>query len=223
MINKEDYIRAWESRVSERSCHLNIENFNQQDLQYLYAQYQLIIDNYDFENKTVLDLGCGGGLFGKYLSLKECKIKKYIGLDIAERCIIETLLNNLCWDEKECKKIDPFDFELKMKANILIVLNVIRFLPDLEYIQLFFDKLNRSGIKKIFIHFRKGNENIFRQKSYKTTHDIGQANYLNLDFVIEMMNKYKAIKITNKNENCYVFFEKKTKKRKERNDNTISD
>jgi len=222
MIDKIEYIRAWESRVGERTLHLNKENFSEKELKDLYFQFDMLIDFYNFENKSILDLGCGGGLLGTYLNSKNIRIKKYIGLDVADRCITEARLNNLCWEHDvvvDLIKIDPFNFDLNIKANFLIILNLIRFLPDIEYVLLFLDKINKSKINNIFLHFRKENQNLFRERPYKTTHDIGQANYLNLDFVIKQMNKYNAEKIKNRNDDCYLFLKKK---RKKKNDNTIS-
>lgn len=217
MISKEDYIRAWESRVGARSVHLDERFFNINDLNILHNQYDMVLNNIDFNNKTVIDLGCGGGMFGNYLFRKEKGIKKYIGIDIARRCIDEARLNNICWDGKaeiDFICMDPIDLMdlRKIKANILVVLNVIRFLPDQEYVEKFMEMISGSNIKYLFFNFRLGESNTFREKPYKTTNDIGQANRLKKEFILQYFEKYDIKKMSNTNDNCYVFLGRKRKK-----------
>lgn len=234
MVIKSEIIRAWQSRVGQRTAHLNFELFTPGDLEKLYKQYDLVTkyleENDCLNDKTTLiDFGCGGGLYGKYLYQWEYLLKKYIGVDIADRCITESRLNNMCWMNKnvevEIIKTDPIELtELnKYKADVFICLNVVRYFPDMEYVNLFFKWLNRSRIDKIIFNFKLGKENGFREKPYKTTTDIGLANQLSLETIVESMSKYKANKIKNISDDCFIFFNRKIRRRKVKDDNTISD
>lgn len=218
MISSEDYKRAWENRVSDRSVHLNRKNFVRADLVSLFYQYQIVIDNCKLENKTIIDFGCGGGLLGACLFDSKIEIKKYIGVDVAQRCVVNAIKNNKRWKDKAAFEItDPCDLIdiKKYKADILIALNVIRFLPDMEYVEMLLNYFNKSKIKEIFLHFRVGKQNEFREKPYKTTHDIGQANYLTIETIKKLMNKYETDKSSNViNGDCYICFKKKAIKRK---------
>jgi len=224
MITTKEYKRAWERRVGPRSAHLDTNNFTKEDLKKLFDQYQMIVDNYNLDNKTIIDLGCGGGLFGLYLFRGEINIKKYIGIDIAKRSIIEAKLNNICWTEANKTKfilIDPIkmtDFnKFKPKPYLIVALNIIQFLPDMQYVKLFFEKINNSEIRNIFIQFRRGDKNIFRKDPYKTTHDIGQANYLTLQKITNLMPNYNLSATKDEEENCYIRFKKTNKKKEKRN------
>ena len=233
MIDKEQYIRAWQSRVGRKTACLDYDGYTKEELEKLHGYYQIITEYYDtkLNNKVLIDYGCGGGLLGKYLFLFEHNIKKYIGIDIADRCVNEARLNNLCWYNKEVEidiiktnPNEPVNIS-QLKGGILVCINVIRYLPDIEYVNDLLDKFNKSRVKYIALNFRLANKNNFREKKYKTTEDIGLACVLSLQSVVEQMKRYKVVKIKNVGENCFVFFEKKTRERKviAENDNTISD
>jgi hypothetical protein len=229
MINSKEYIKAWQSRVGRGTVHLNINDLEKKKVEYLTNQYHLIAENVNINEKIIVDYGSGGGLFGVYLHSWEYSPKKYIGIDIANRCIIESKINNNCWKDKEDTivdiiKIDPtelIDFK-KLKSDVFIILNVIRFFPDIDYVRLFFNKLVESNIKEIVMNFDAGSTDRFRKNPYKTTHDIGNACILTLKTVIELMGKkYKVNKMKNIKKDCYLFFKKKRIRRKI-NDNSIS-
>ncbi len=219
MINSSQYKRAWQSRVGDRAIHLNINCFEKKEVEYLTNQYHLVVNNVDVNDKTIIDYGCGGGLFGHFLYSWEYTPEKYIGIDIADRATTEAKLNNICWEEKETIidiiKIDPIeliDFS-RFKADIFIMLNVVRFLPNIEYIKLLFNKINKSKIKEVILNFKISSADRFRDHPYKTTHDIGKANRLTMKTVLELLNKYKPNKIKNQGKNdCFVFFKKNRRK-----------
>ncbi len=54
-----------------------------------YLRFEKLVYNYNFKNKTILDVGCGFGDFYKYLILKKRTNFQYIGLDISEKILIE--------------------------------------------------------------------------------------------------------------------------------------
>ena len=54
-----------------------------------YLRFEKLIYNYNLNNKTILDVGCGFGDFYKFLILKRKTKFKYIGLDISDKIIME--------------------------------------------------------------------------------------------------------------------------------------
>ena len=54
-----------------------------------YLRFEKLIYNYNINNKTILDVGCGFGDFYKFLILKRKINFKYIGLDISDKIIME--------------------------------------------------------------------------------------------------------------------------------------
>lgn len=175
MDNTDKMIReAWEKRVSTTSAHITLNAWlvsfekMKQDLR------PNIGDKLKLAEKTVIEYGIGGGWIGKYL-LEDCGIHKYIGYDIAPRCIAaanKTLV--------ECGKghfelhlIDEIpDFD---RADVFITRAVIQHFPNLEYFKRFFAKLDASGIGRLVIHFREGAKTEFQKVPYKTTKEIGLA------------------------------------------------
>lgn len=220
MISDKEYKRAWQGRVGSRTACLTIESFDKDSFKYLTEQYTFVCENITINNKVIVDYGCGGGLFGIHLYSWEYDPKKYIAIDIANRCVNEAKLNTLCWEqndrntETEVLEINPiqlFDFSL-LKANIWIMLNVVRFFPDMDYVNLFFNKLNESGISKIVFNFRKGEKDIFCKKPYKTTKDISNACILTIDTIMNILNNYKIEMEKELGKSDYFLFLKKKRK-----------
>lgn len=223
MISDKEYIRAWQGRVGSRTVHLNPESFNKEDLRYLTNQYDLVCKNININNKIIVDYGCGGGLFGIYLFRWEYNPKKYIGIDIANRCVNEARLNSMCWEVDEDRKTDVeiieinpiqlIDFSL-LKANIFIMLNVARYFPNINYVKLFFNRLNESNIKQIVFNFKPGENNSFRKHPYKTTYDIGNANTLTAHTIMGLLNNYEINKTKDLDKNdCFLFLKMKRKEK----------
>lgn len=222
MIDNKTYKRAWQGRVGSRTVHLNPESFELEDMKYLTEQYKYVTENLYLNNKTIIDYGCGGGLFGIHLFRWEYSPKKYIAIDVANRCINEARLNSMCWESEDRKtvveiiEIDPIqliDFK-ELRAKVFIMLNVVRYFPDMEYTKMFFNKLNNSEIKEIVFNFKLGEKDSFRKEPYKTTYDIGNANELTLKTMFELMNNYdiKKMKKLNDIDDCFVIFKRKIKK-----------
>lgn len=112
-----------------------------------------------FRNKTVIDYGIGSGYLGWVLH--QWKIKKYIGLDIAERQIEAA--------KKYLKGIPNCEFHLvpvelrQFKADIFVSHACIQHFPDQEYLDEFLDNLNKSGVHDILIQYRYGEQTYFKQ------------------------------------------------------------
>jgi hypothetical protein len=110
------------------------------------------VKDYNFTDKTVIDYGIGGGYLGELLHIKY-GIKKYIGLDIADRSLNEAE-QNLSKYNCDFHKI-PVDFS-SLGADIFVSLACIQHFPSKEFYVEFMDNLNQSGVDDIVIQYRFG-------------------------------------------------------------------
>jgi hypothetical protein len=176
---------AWEKRVSETSAHIKINQWLG-SINDLNSFYDLCIRDNNFENKTVIDYGIGGGYLGLYL-FQNKGIKKYIGYDVAKRSIIATEKNLKEFENKELIYIEDVpDFK---KADYFISIAVIQHFPTKDYLDEFLDKLNKSGCKNIILQVRDGKTE-FRKDVYKTTDSIAWACHTNEDYINERLTNY---------------------------------
>lgn len=112
-------------------------------------EYDLAEFPFGFKNKVVVDYGIGGGWFGK--ALFDQGIKKYIGIDIADRSIKkakETLKGYNCEFLKAPCSLD-------IGADILISLACIQHFTE-DYFYYFLTELNISGIPILGLQIRRG-------------------------------------------------------------------
>lgn len=191
-MNSKQYQDAWDKRVGEGTAHID-GHINAEALNRDY--YKIATDGASLKKKVVIDYGCGGGLFGKYLKTK--RIDKYVGIDISERSL--TAAKKLLGKEAILIKIDPYEFpDLSiLTADYLFCMNVIQHFPSKEYLDGWLDNINRSGIKNIVLQCRHG-EMYFQPDPYKTTHEINMANTIPKEYIISKLTNYKfAITIYN--------------------------
>jgi len=155
-----------------------------------------------FRNKTVIDYGCGGGHFGLYL-LKFQDIKKYIGIDIAERSLIMTRL-----------LLDGFNFETylipiklqELKADILISIACIQHFPSLDHLDNFLDNINHSNIHDVMLNTRYAEKSIASgvyedveetlrkvRENQLENNPFGTACLTNVDYINERLNNYELV------------------------------
>ena len=212
----------WE-KCDETFSHINISG-HLGDIKQLQQSWENnFLNKYDFTNKTVIDYGIGGGLFGKYLFDKK-KIKKYIGFDIAQRQLKHVAINL-----KGYKK-ELFDSNLKsnfndLNADIFICQAVIQHFPDEKYLINFLNKLNDSNINEIMLQIRYSNKTTF-SNDYDTREGVRLSCQTNSDYMLKHLKNYKLVtnkKLTNKSNYEFLFFEKKNKKIYVDIDNTIAE
>lgn len=185
MINSNDYIRAWEQRVSADTAHIPHK-------EHFFEIYKKAFEKTSLHGKTVIDFGCGGGWTGKYL-FAEKKIKAYLGIDIAQRSLDAAKKNLSEYPNSVFLLIDPNalpDFS-QMTADYFVSLSCIQHFPDKEYLDYFLRSLNKSGIKNIILQVKYSKETKFREVPYKTTHDIGNACFTNSGYILSQMTNYK--------------------------------
>ena len=115
-----------------------------------------IKNNIDLENKSLIDVGCGGGLLCENLASKKTKVK---GIDMSNESIeiakTHQALNNLNIDY-ETISIEELIKKSKIRYDILTCLELIEHVPDPEKLikdcieitkkesDLFFSTLNRN-------------------------------------------------------------------------------
>lgn len=145
------------------------------------------LNHINFENKTVIDYGCGGGYLGIHL-FENYGIKKYIGIDIADRSLITTR-----------KNLDGYNFEAHMTpidfcvlgADVFITLATMQHFPDEKYLRLFLKNINESEISKVVLHIRHG-ENDFND-AYNNPINKGRACMTNSRYISQQLSNYTLI------------------------------
>ena len=124
----------------------------------------------DWEGKTVLDYGTGGGFCGLHL-FNKYKIKKYVGVDVSPRSL-QYARETLQGKNFELHKT-PYDFK-RAGADVFFSLACIQHFPDKAYLKNFLGNLQSSGIQTIILQIRAGDETVF-SNAYKTGGNVGLA------------------------------------------------
>ena len=122
------------------------------------VRINFIKENIDLENKSLIDVGCGGGLLCENLTSKNTKVK---GIDMSNEAIeiakAHQSLNNLNIDYQKIS-LEELIKESKRKYDVLTCLELIEHVPDPEKLiqdcikitkknsELFFSTLNRNLI-----------------------------------------------------------------------------
>ena len=203
-MESKEYIRAWQERVGETTAHLKFDDtyLNRENL---YAEYEKAAFRDDFTGLSILDIGCGGGLFAEWL-YKKYDILYYLGVDISERSIeaANKRLQNI--SNVDLRLINP-DSALKLRSvgGCIFCLSVIQHIPDKEYLDMFLSGLNKSEAEKLYLQIRSGEKTEFREDPYKTTHDIALACITNSAYVNKKLTKYKLDRKSEIAENGYQY------------------
>ena len=122
------------------------------------VRINFIKENIDLEDKSLIDVGCGGGLLCENLTSKNTKVK---GIDMSNEAIeiakAHQSLNNLNIDYQKIS-LEELIKESKKKYDVLTCLELIEHVPDPEKLiqdcikitkknsELFFSTLNRNLI-----------------------------------------------------------------------------
>lgn len=155
---------------------------------YLSKLQQEFIDVINWENKTIIDYGCGGGWLGLYL-FKEKNLKKYVGIDIASRSLrvaAERLKKYNC----EFHLI-PFTFK---NADIFVSQACIQHFPNEEFLIDFLRNINQSTIHTVMLHIRYAQETIFSGAYLNEDAGIGSACLTNENYILNYLSNYKLLK-----------------------------
>ena len=201
------YVDGWNRRVGETTAHLKTDGkfLVKEDLEQFYDK---AIDGINFNKKSVLDIGCGGGLLGEYLLYKnDCT---YTGIDIAERSVQAAKERLKDLNAMIIIIPDPLCISgiLNNEFDIAICLNVIQHIPDREYFDLFLQALNESGINQLILQFKFKPVTTFQANPYQTTHEINLACYTNQKAVKKALGNYKITSSKKSGENIFMQLEK---------------
>lgn len=191
-MNSNELTKKW-NNVSKALAHLHLrhENEGKLSIKSLHKVFKAhFTDYYDLDGKIVADYGIGGGYLGMHL-LSECKIKKYIGIDISDRSI-ENAKNNLHkWANKiEFHKSNDCEFN-KLGADYLVSFAVIQHFPTNKYLDDFLLNVNNSSINTVILQIRHADENTFRD-DWTTENDIKYACMTNETYVSEKLSNYEC-------------------------------
>ncbi|PWK28980.1 glycosyltransferase involved in cell wall biosynthesis [Arcicella aurantiaca] len=112
-----------------------------------YFVWTSLIDKYIYPDMSVLDVGCGSGIFSHYLATKKCKVT---GIDGSEK-MIELCQNNYAQENVTLSFLQddlPFQNHLKYaKKEAIICSSVLEYLPDYKKITIQISQiLNANGI-----------------------------------------------------------------------------
>lgn len=112
-----------------------------------YKVWTKLFNKYIYPDMSVLDVGCGSGIFSYYLATKKCKVT---GIDGSEK-MIELCQNSYTQENVTLSFLQdnlPFQNHLKYaKKEIIICSSVLEYLPDYKNITTQFSQiLNDNGI-----------------------------------------------------------------------------
>lgn len=147
----------------------------------------------DLSTSVVIDYGTGAGYLGMYLNEKH-NIKKYIGIDIAERSIAEAEKNLQKTDADYILLLAPVIFS-DLEPDVFISQAVIQHFPTEEYLVDFLENVNMSGSKVVMLQIAEATA-ITKNK----TAQIKNNDYLHTNDVVRRCTTYPAFvseKLTN--------------------------
>jgi tRNA A22 N-methylase len=206
-------INRWET-CDPAGAHLYPLKWHKSEKSMFNRYKQLITNEINVDNATIIDYGCGGGYLGKYL-LENFNIKKYIAYDIAKRSIErarEQLNNyeNSYFQQVILNKIPNF---YKKNPDIFISLACIIHFPIKKYLDKFLNKVNNSTAKFLILEIRDKNVGLkFRENIYKTFLDGNQACYTPEKYISNELKNYELIgKKGNRPTNCEILYYRKNK------------
>ena len=138
----------WET-INEQMAHINL---NEEQERRNYDRWdEYVKPLLEADNKTIIDYGCGGAYFFKWLD-KNYTIKKYIGYDISERSIEEA--------KKIVRTVKKTPKKLE-KADILCCFSVVQHMTREQY-NTFRSQIDNSNINKLFIQIRYNHKEEFK-------------------------------------------------------------
>lgn len=143
------------------------------------------LSSIDFNDKTVIDYGIGGGFLGQIL-LNKYNIAKYIGIDISQRQL-EEAKKNINNDKTEFL-LCPVDLST-IDADILISQSVIQHFPTETILIDFLKNVNNSMCHTLILQIRYGELTKF-SNNYANKKNVLYACYTNQQFIANYLPNY---------------------------------
>lgn len=199
-MNIEQVEKFWDNSDKNFS-HLTIPNW----LINRWEKY--FLNKIDFNNKSVIDYGIGGGYLGKLL-FDEYNLQKYVGIDISQRQLDHAkkyLKNTNSYFYKT-----PIQFN-KLNADIFISQAVIQHFPNEEYLVDFLKNINFSNCEFIMLQIRHNKETKFSE-NYKKISDVAFACQTNHEYIVNYLYNYKldfSSEILKDNKYQFLIYKKK--------------
>jgi len=144
-------------------------------------------------NKVIVDYGIGAGYLGMYL-FNNFLIKKYIGIDIAQRSLDAASNNLSLFKDKTEFFLVPVDFS-SLNADMFCSFAVIQHFPDQKYLDSFLTNLNNSKISELILQIRHCDRNKFSKK-YRSQKDAQFACYTNNNYISSILLNYQIISVS---------------------------
>lgn len=161
---------------------------------HLVNSFSVNFDTFSPANKTVVDYGIGAGHLAIYL-IENFSLKKYIGIDIAQRSL-DAAIRNL----SEYNNVDkdfllvPVDFST-LDADMFCSFAVIQHFPDNQYLDSFLLNLNNSKIPELILQIRYSPTTVF-SNNYNTQEGVRLSCRTNSGYIKNILKNYKLIKET---------------------------
>jgi SAM-dependent methyltransferase len=154
----ENYRSFWE-QCDRAFAHLDIDDHLVSEENLYQSWKRNFIKFFDWNNKSVVDYGIGGGYLGKML-LSEFGIRAYTGIDISERSLAQARENLRDHVGKTSFCLSPRNFA-DIGADIFVSLACIQHFPSEAYLVDFLENVNGSSIAELMLQIRCADQTVF--------------------------------------------------------------
>lgn len=157
-INKENVKEFFDKRASKKVDSLmtitsfqDKDNLNKRQIE----ESKILLDNIDFENKKILEIGCG---LGRWAAFFHDKCESYLGIDYSKN-LIELAKSNYNYDNCYFQEMSALDINIdelinKPPFDIIFIAGVIMYLND-EDIPILIKEINNLTPKNKTIYIRE--------------------------------------------------------------------
>lgn len=154
------------------------------------------LTKYNWQDKSVLDYGIGGGFLGKFL-FSQYKLGKYVGVDISQKSLdaAKTNLASQMADGKVQLALTPQAFK-QYTPDILVCQAVIQHFPSVTYLDDFLKNVNDSGAADVMLQVRYGPQTSASAKGYfdhESLSDVGQLLHTNSEYLSARLPAYNLV------------------------------
>ena len=183
----------------------------------MIARFEKYLNEIDFDNKTIIDYGCGGGYLGRYL-FGNYNINRYIAFDISERSVLRTEENLQRYINKEVIIIEE-DHDIRFvnyNPDVFCCFACIIHFPTQLYLDIFLENVNKCEAEYLILEIRDMHRGTaFKEIPYKTFKDGNRACITESCYLTDRLTNYILYEKTDSNKhptNCQVLYFKKEKK-----------